>query len=89
MTLVSRVFGDLTPPEEIRVGEVMAYWERLGEQMPYGCYSVYRSPNRELRAWIHKKKTVIALMWNIYNGQVHQVDTAALYDLINKLGGWI
>jgi hypothetical protein len=28
-------------------------------------------------------------MWNIHTGQVHQVDTAALYDLISKLGGWI
>lgn len=79
----------LKSPEKIRPSEVMCYWERLGEQMPYGCFVVFRSPNRELRAWVHEAMTVIALMWNVNTGQVHQANSEALYELISKLGGWI
>ena len=80
---------NLKTPEEIRIGEVMAYWERLGEQTPHGCYTVYRSPNRNLRAWIQEDPPRIALMWDLNTGQVHQANKESLYDLISKLGGWI
>ncbi|MFH2110399.1 MAG: hypothetical protein ABIJ47_03950 [Candidatus Bathyarchaeota archaeon] len=79
----------LKTPEEIRPGEVVSYWEQLAERTPHDCYAVYRSPNRELRAWVDEATTTVALMWNVHTGQVHQVDTKALYPLISKLGGWI
>ena len=75
-------------PEEIRPDEVVNYWEKLSIKTPYDCYEVYRSPNRELWACIDKKGAV-ATMWNVHTGQVHQVDTKALYALFSKLGGWI
>jgi len=79
----------LKQPEEIRPDEVVNYWEKLAERTPHNCYAVYRSPNRELRAWVHMEKAVVALMWNVHTGQVHQVGTKALYPLVSKLGGWI
>ena len=76
-------------PEEIRPGEVMAFWEKLRDRSPHGCYATYRSPNRDLWAWVDEKKAVVALMWSVNTGHVHQKDEKALYALISKLGGWI
>ena len=41
---------NLKQPEEIRPGEVVSFWEKLTEKVPHGCYAVYWSLNRELRA---------------------------------------
>ena len=76
------------PPGEIRPGEVLAYWEKLRDRSPHCCYSVYRSPNRDLWAWVDGNG-VVALMWSVNTGQVHQKDEKALYALVSKLGGWI
>ena len=76
-------------PEEIRPGEVVAYWEQLSERTPHNCYAVYRSPNRELRAWVDEATATVALMWNVHTGQVHKVNIEALYELVSRLGGWI
>ena len=78
----------LKRPEEIRPDEVVNYWEKLSIKTPYDCYEVYRSPNRELWAWVDKKGAV-ALMWNVHTGQPHQENKEALYALISRLGGWI
>jgi len=78
----------LKASEEIRAGEVLAYWEKLAEHTPHDCYAVYRSPNRDLWAWVDASG-VVALMWSVNTGQVHQKDAGALYPLISKLGGWI
>ena len=85
--MLSKLSLGLVPPEEIRADEVLCFWEKLDERTPHGCYTVYRSPNRELRAWM--QDTAVALMWNVHTGQVHQADAGALYDFISKLGGWI
>ena len=74
----------LKTPEEIRPGEVMAYWEKLSIKTPYDCYAAYRSPNRDLWAWVDEEKAAVALMWSVNTGQVHQVDTKALYALFSK-----
>ena len=79
----------LKTPEEIRPGEVVSYWEKLSIRTPYDCYEVYRSPNRDLWAWVDEVKGVVALMWGVNTGPVHQVDAKALYPFISKLGGWI
>ena len=76
-------------PEEIRPGEVMAFWEKLRDRSPHSCYAIYRSPNRDLWAWVDEARGVVVLMWSVNTGQVHQVDKEALYPLISKLGGWI
>ncbi|MFH2111744.1 MAG: hypothetical protein ABIJ47_10860 [Candidatus Bathyarchaeota archaeon] len=78
----------LKTPEEIRPGEVVAFWEQLTERTPHDCYAVYRSPNRELRAWVDEKGAV-ATMWNVHTGHVYQENREALYPLISRLGGWI
>jgi hypothetical protein len=85
MTLALR----LKSPEEIRPGEVVAYWEQVSEKMPHDCYKVYRSPNRDLKAWVNVETGAVALMWSRNTGQVHQSDAEALYVLVSKLGGWI
>jgi hypothetical protein len=78
----------LKGPEEIRPIEVVSYWERLSGQTPHRCYTVYRSPNHDLHAWVDERG-VVALMWSVNTGQVHQEDREALYALVSKLGGWI
>ena len=79
----------LKTPEEIRPGEVVAFWEQLAERTPHDCYAVYRSPNRELRAWVDEASAAVALMWNVHTGQVHQENKEALSTLISRFGGWI
>jgi len=79
----------LKSPEEIRPGEVVSYWEKLAERTPHNCYAVYRSPNRELRAWVNEAAATVALMWNVHTGQVHQENKEALYTLVSRMGGWI
>lgn len=78
----------LRQPEEIRPGEVLAFWERLPEKVPHGCYQVFRSPNRDLWAWVDERGEV-ALMWSVNTGQVHQASPSGLYALVSRLGGWI
>jgi len=85
--MMSLVMG-LKQPEEIRPGEVLAFWEKLREMTPHGCFSVYRSPNRDLWAWMDAEGSV-AHMWSVDTGQVYHADTAALGAFISKLGGWV
>lgn len=79
----------LKQPEEIRAQEVLAFWEKLRDRSPHSCYAIYRSPNRDLWAWVDEEKGAVALMWSVNTGHVHQADGEALYPLISKLGGWI
>ena len=78
----------LKTPEEIRPDEVTAFWEQLAERTPHDLYAVYRSPNRELRAWVDKNGAV-ATMWNVHTGYVYQENREALYPLVSRFGGWI
>lgn len=77
------------PPEEIRAGEVLAYWEKLRNRTPFNCYAIYRSPNLDLWAWVDEERSAVALMWSVNTGHVHQADPRVLYALVSKLGGWI
>ena len=79
----------LKTPEEIRVHEITAYWEKLRDRSPHDCYAMYRSPNRDLWAWVDEASGVVALMWSVRTGQVYQENQEALYPFVSKIGGWI
>jgi len=86
---LSRLLADLRPLEEMRYGEVVTFWNRSKVRLWCNGYTVYISPNKELQAWTNDTMQRIALMWNRYTGQVHQVNREALYELVKTLGGWI
>ena len=57
---------------------------------PQGVRAIFVNlVSRDLWAWVDEERGTVALMWSVNTGQVHQVDTEALYALISKLGGWI
>jgi hypothetical protein len=75
----------LKPPEEITSLEVRCYWERLSERIWTPGYTMYRSPNKELKAIVNDATGQIGLMWNTYTGQVHQNHPEVLLDLVKPL----
>jgi hypothetical protein len=75
----------LKSPEQITSLEVQCYWERLKERVWVSGYTVFRSPNKELKALVNDATGQIGLMWNTYTGQVHQNHPEALLDLIKPL----
>ena len=79
----------LKTPEEIRPGEVVSYWEKLRDRSPHDCYAMYRSPNRDLWAWVDEASGVVALMWSVRTGQVYQENRKALHPFVSKIRGWI
>ena len=86
---VASLLPDLRPPEEIRYGEVVTFWERRTDRFWAANYALYLSPNKELKAVINENTGEIALMWDWHTGEVNQVNTKALFDLVKVLGGLI
>ena len=86
---VSRFIADLRPPDEIRYGEVITFWTPIPVRLWCNGYTVYISPNKALQAWTNDTMQMIALLWDRYTGELHQVNGEALYELMKALGGWI
>lgn len=80
---------DLKSPEEISFLEVVTFWELSNYPSPCGVYPTYISPNRVYAAWVNETMGRVALMWERHSGRIMQIDKAALYEFISKLGGWI
>ena len=76
----------MKPPEEITYVEVVTFWERAREALWSHNYTVWISPNRDLRMWTNDIMCCIALMYCPHTGRVHQVRTEALYELMKELG---
>ena len=76
-------------PEEITYNEVATFWDRIDVRLWCTGYTVYISPNKALQAWTNNTIQMIALLWNRYTGELHQVNREALYELMKALGGWI
>ncbi len=76
----------LTPPEEIKTLEIVMYWERMKEKTwSVGC-SVFRSPNKNLRAIVNDDLHMVAIMWDVNTGYIYQNNHEAGLAMMRHLG---
>jgi len=77
---------ELKTPKEISYSEIVTFWERARETLWSRNYTVWISPNRDLKVWTNDVMCCMALMYSPHTGQVHQFGPEALYELMRELG---
>jgi hypothetical protein len=64
----------LKPYEEMNTGEVISHWSRLDIKAP-GGFSVFKSPNKALWAFVDEKRCVTVVMWDAHTGRVYREES--------------
>ena len=80
---MSRLLVDLKTPEAITYNEVVTFWKRIRVRLWCGNYTVYLSPNGDLKAWTRGAEIVV--LWNKYTGKHYKFDSDALHDLVDQI----
>lgn len=73
-------------PDEITALEVLCYWERMKEKTWGIGYSVFRSPNKDLKAIVCDDLQAVAVMWDVNTGFVYQNHHDAGLAMMRQLG---
>ena len=86
---MSTTLLNLKPPEEITSLKVRCYWERMAERIWAPGYTVYRSPNKELKAIVNDATGQIGLMYFKWcNSSVHVNEVLPLLIHLWEVAGY-